>query len=268
MEQSGRNRTQRGLGIAASVDDDVMRRTATEAEAAGYHSLWLNNPPGAHALSSLGKIAGNTRTIWLGVGVIPLSSHLPHEIVRDVADHRLPLDRFYLGIGSGRDAGGLDRVARGVAAIRSKLDCRLVLAALGPRMCRLAGAQADGVLLNWLTPDFARKSAAWIREGAESAGRPAPRIMTYVRVALGSEAGERLRAEADRYAAIPQYGASFTRMNTPAIGTAISGGSAEEIQHGLAAWDGVVDEVVVRAITGHDTAAELVELLRAAAPTP
>ncbi len=59
----------------------------------------------------------------------------------------VPLDRLYLGVGSGSGPGAMERVAQGIRALQSELDCCLVVAALGPRMCRLAGAEADGVLI-------------------------------------------------------------------------------------------------------------------------
>jgi alkanesulfonate monooxygenase SsuD/methylene tetrahydromethanopterin reductase-like flavin-dependent oxidoreductase (luciferase family) len=133
-------------------------------------------------------------------------------------------------------------------------------------MCRLAGAEADGVLFNWLTPEFAQKSIEWVREGAEEQGRPLPRLMAYVRVALGSEARSRLQGEAERYETIPQYAAHFRRMGVPARDTAIAGETPEDLQRGLAEWDGVVDEVVVRSITARDEATDVLQLLEAAAP--
>ena len=48
----------------------------------------------------------------------------------------------------------------------------IYLAASGPRMLRLAGEIADGVIVNTgLTPEIVRDSIAQVRAGAESAGR-------------------------------------------------------------------------------------------------
>jgi alkanesulfonate monooxygenase SsuD/methylene tetrahydromethanopterin reductase-like flavin-dependent oxidoreductase (luciferase family) len=260
--------TQRGFGLAAAVPQDVIVAAAAAVQERGYHSFWLNNPPGADALPPLGAVAARVAALWLGVGVIPLASRGPEEIVRGVRQHDLPLDRIYLGIGSGGGPGGVERVARGIEVIRSGLDCPLVIGALGPKMCRLAGARGDGVLLNWLTPQFARRATAWVREGAEGAGRPRPRLLAYVRVALGDAALSRLRREAASYEAIPQYAAHFARMGASGLDTAVAGGTAAELQEGLAAWNGVVDEVVVRAITASDTLGDVRALLDAAAPQP
>jgi alkanesulfonate monooxygenase SsuD/methylene tetrahydromethanopterin reductase-like flavin-dependent oxidoreductase (luciferase family) len=265
-EQRNRD-TRRGLGLAASMPGDVIDDAALAVEKSGYHSFWLNNPPNAEALKALGAANRIATHVWLGVGVIPFSHHSPSEIARDVRDSNLPLDRLYLGVGSGGGPGGVQRVADGLRALRSEVSCALVVAALGPRMCRLAGEQADGVLFNWLTPDYARKSIAWVTEGAESAGRPVPRLMAYVRVALGDDATSRLREESAGYEAIPQYGAHFKRMGVPAMGTAITGQNSASIQQGLAAWDGIVDELVVRAIVAQESVEEVRALVDAARPS-
>ncbi len=256
--------TQRGVGLPAAAPEEGLLAGARAAEVNGYHSFWLNNPPGGNALTLLGRVAHDIET-WVGVGVIPFSDHPAGQIVERVRENNLPLDRFYLGVGSGGGTGGLQRVTEGVRAIRSQLDCTIVVAALGPKMCRLAGAEADAVLFNWLTPEFARTAVERVREGAEGAGRPLPRLMAYVRVALGDEAHARLEREASNYEAIPQYAAHFKRMGTPAMGTALTG-DAQGIQRGVAAWDGVVDEVVLRVVTAHDTADEIRQVVEAARP--
>lgn len=258
--------TRRGLGLSVALPPEIIRNAAITAQDRHYASFWLNNPPRSDALHVLGGIAQVATSIWLGVGVIPLSAHQPGDIVRDVMQNRLPADRFFLGVGSGSGAGSVERVGNGIQAIRTELKCRLVIAALGPRMCRLAGSEADGVLLNWLTPQWARRSIEWVRDGADRAGRPMPRTMAYVRVARGPEAMARLQSEATGYEAIPHYSAHFERMGTPAVGTAITGETPEDIQRGLAAWDGVVDEVIVRAVTAHDAVEDVLDLVEAARP--
>jgi hypothetical protein len=85
-------------------------------------------------------------------------------------------------------------------------------------------------------------------------------------VAYGDAAGRRLEGEALRYESIPQYGAHFERMGVRAIDTSVAGPTGAAIQAGLMAFDGIVDEVVVRAITAEDTPVAYLELARAAAP--
>ena len=258
--------TQRGLGLAAALPAEVIQAASVAARDSGYHSFWLNNPPGGNALESLGTVANVTPNLWLGVGVIPLTYLQPSQIAQEVLQYQVPTDRFYLGVGSGSGPGGVERVSEGIRMLRAELDTTIVIGAMGPRMCRLAGREADGVLFNWLTPEWARRSAEWVREAAGRANRPVPRLMAYVRVALGDGAVARLQEEARRYEAFPHYAAHFRRMGSSAASTAVTGATPEEIQRGLAMWDGAVDEAIVRAITAQDTVEDVTELALAARP--
>jgi alkanesulfonate monooxygenase SsuD/methylene tetrahydromethanopterin reductase-like flavin-dependent oxidoreductase (luciferase family) len=254
-----------GFALFAGTAPEIIRTSAREAEALGYTSFWVNHPGPTDGLVPLGLAARETRRIELGIGVIPLHTRAPESIVASVRDNGLPIDRLLLGVGSPNPAA-LKRVRDGVTELRSKLQTRVIVAALGPKMCRLAGEIADGVLFNWLTPEYARRSAELVRAGAAAAGRQTPRLCAYVRVALGGAAAERLQQEADRYAKIPAYSDNFTRMGVKPVDTAIAGDTPQAIQSALGKWQGVLDEIVFRAITGKDTVDENLALLRAAKP--
>lgn len=254
-----------GFAVFAGVAPDIVRACAREAEALGYTSFWVNHPGSTDGLAALAEAAKATRRLELGIGVIPLHTRNPESIISGARQHALPLDRLLLGIGS-PNPGALARVRAGVAALRAELATRAVVAALGPKMCELAGEVADGVLFNWLTPAHARASAALVRAGATRAGRPMPKTFAYVRLAVGPAAQERLAQEADRYAAIPAYGANFARMGVKPVDTAVAVTRPEDVGPALARWRGVVDEVVLRAIAANDTVEEHVALVRAAKP--
>jgi alkanesulfonate monooxygenase SsuD/methylene tetrahydromethanopterin reductase-like flavin-dependent oxidoreductase (luciferase family) len=254
-----------GFALFAGTSADVIQAAAREAEALGYTSFWVNHPGSTDGLAALAHAAGVTRRLDLGVGVIPLHTRPAASIVEGVRATRLPLERLLLGIGS-PNPRSLERVREGVAELRKSLDTRVIVAALGPRMCRLAGEVADGVLFNWLTPEYARRSADLVREGATAAKRTMPRTYAYVRLAMGSAGIARLADEGGRYAGIPAYAAHFARMGVKPVDTAISGQTPADIRAGLAKWTGAVDEVVLRAITAHDTVDETLALVRAAKP--
>src|SRR5256886_10650637 len=146
-----------GFALFAGAAPEILRASAREAEGLGYSSFWVNHPGATDGLAALALAAGETRRIELGIGVIPLHTRGPDSIVQGVHANGLPLDRLLLGVGS-PNPGALTRVREGVAALRSKLAARLVVAALGPQMCRVAGEVADAVLFNWLTPEHARRS--------------------------------------------------------------------------------------------------------------
>jgi alkanesulfonate monooxygenase SsuD/methylene tetrahydromethanopterin reductase-like flavin-dependent oxidoreductase (luciferase family) len=257
--------TDRGIGLAAAIGEQGVRQAARLVARHGFHAFWLNNPPHGNALALLGATVADLPDMMLGVGVIPLSYDPPQTIIENARSADLPLDRLYLGIGSGSGTGGVERVRNGVREIRDRLDCTIVVAALGPRMCRLAGEMADGVLLNWLTPEFAATSTGWIQEGADAAGRPMPRRMAYVRTALTGEGSTRLTRESASYESYPQYAAHFKRMGTRAEDTAIHG-TPDEVRAALDRWEGRVDELVLRVITANDAPDEIERVIAAVAP--
>lgn len=255
----------RGFAVFAGTSSETIRASAREAEGLGYGSFWVNHPGSTDGLVALALAAGQTQRIEIGIGVVPLHTRGLESIVQGVRSNALPLGRLLLGVGS-PNPGALGRVRDGIAALRSQLPTRLVVAALGPQMCRLGGEVADAVLFNWLTPEHARRSAEWVRAGAAAAGRRPPKLFAYVRVALGPAACDRLVEEAARYAAIPAYAAHFARMGVKPAETAIAAESPDMLVPALGKWQGVVDEVVLRAITGKDTVDEHLALLRAATP--
>jgi alkanesulfonate monooxygenase SsuD/methylene tetrahydromethanopterin reductase-like flavin-dependent oxidoreductase (luciferase family) len=207
-----------------------------------------------------------TSTIQLGIGVIPLDRQPAATIARRVEELGLPQERLLVGIGSGSQKGGLQRVWDGAQELEQALQAVIIVGALGPKMCALAGGGSDGVLLNWLTPSYVAPSAALVMEAAVEAGRPRPLILGYVRTALGEAARAAFAEEAARYGSYPAYAANFTRMGTPAEDTAVVGDTAAEIQAGLDQYRTELDETVVRAITGEESGAAYMALLEAAAP--
>ena len=91
----------------------------------------------------------------------------------------------------------------------------VLLAALGPRMLALAGQQADGTVL-WMTgPATVRDYVApAITAAAAAAGRPSPRIVCSLPVAVTSDPAA-ARASADKdlaiYGQLPSYRAMLDR---------------------------------------------------------
>ncbi|MFQ6019073.1 MAG: LLM class flavin-dependent oxidoreductase, partial [Kiloniellaceae bacterium] len=254
-----------GFALFAGTAPEIICASAREAEGLGYNSFWVNHPGSTDGLVALALAAGETQRIELGIGVVPLHTREPDSIIQGVRANALPLGRLLLGVGS-PNPGALKRVRAGIAELRSQFRVRLVVAALGPQMCRVAGEVADGVLFNWLTPEHAGVSAEWVRAGAAAAGRQPPTVFAYVRVALGSVACDRLAHEGARYAAIPAYANHFARMGVKPVETAIAAQSPDAIPPALGKWQGVVDEIILRAITGQDTVEQNVALLRACRP--
>ena len=97
----------------------------------------------------------------------------------------------------------------------------LLLAALGDRMLELAGRRADGTLLWMVGPrTIEGHIAPKIRRAAEAAGRPSPRIVAGVHVALVSDT-EGARAKLEQmlgmYRMMPSYAAMLDREQARSI---------------------------------------------------
>jgi alkanesulfonate monooxygenase SsuD/methylene tetrahydromethanopterin reductase-like flavin-dependent oxidoreductase (luciferase family) len=237
--------THRGLGITAGLDAGLARELAARCEGLGYHSLWSNDE-----------------------GVLPLHRHKPVRIAAEV--DRLGLDpaRLWLGIGSGALPRQVDPLRRAVAELRALLPeaTRIMLAAMRPCLCRLGGAIADGVLLNWMLPNQAARAREWVREGAAQSGRPAPVIASYVRVAVGPGAAQRLRAEEGFYRTINEgHRKHFAAMNVPVGAVGIAASQRSEVAQAFAAYHAALDLPIARVLADAD-ATSLRTVTDAAAP--
>jgi len=104
----------------------------------------------------------------------------------------------------------------------------LMVAALGPRMQRLAAASGDGVVLNWLGPD----DVGFVREAASQVTREVDRpfeIEARVFVIPGEDAAVEIaaRRQIAAYLSVPVY-ANFQRWL----------GRGEALEPMIAAWEG------------------------------
>jgi alkanesulfonate monooxygenase SsuD/methylene tetrahydromethanopterin reductase-like flavin-dependent oxidoreductase (luciferase family) len=256
----------RGFGVAASVAHDVVGELAREAERLGYSSFWSNDMPDADGLESLAAAAATTEGLRLGVGVMPLDRRTAGSIDVRVRSLDLPHDRLILGIGSGVGPDPLARVRAGVTELEAGGGLTIVVGALGPKMSALAGGAADGVLFNWMTPGYLKDAGEAVRAAAETAGNDRPATMAYVRCALTPAADARLAEEIARYESIPSYQRHLERMGATGRDTCVVGNDHAAMQAGIAPFEAVLDETVVRAITPTDSLDDLLELLRACAP--
>ena len=256
----------RGFGVLGALPHELIRELAAAAEDAGYATFWVNDEPDGDGLAALREAAAVTTVIGLGVGVIPLDRQGPERIATRIVDLELPIERLWLGVGSGAGAGGLDRVREGVAALRDATEATLCVAAMGPRMLRLAGEIADGVLLDWAAPSYVARARGIVAEGAAAEERTRPWLAGYVFTALGPEALAKLRAEGDYYGAIPSYDAHFARMGAGPMETIAYGDGGAALQAALARFDTVYDETVVRAVVAQETLDAYLAVLWAATP--
>jgi alkanesulfonate monooxygenase SsuD/methylene tetrahydromethanopterin reductase-like flavin-dependent oxidoreductase (luciferase family) len=225
-----------GFAIRDALPWKDLSTVVSSAEQAGYGALFLPEIVGRDALVTLGALAGETRGLRLGTGVIPMRSRTPRLTAMAAATvHERSGGRLVLGIGTGGSGRGtLEALRATVKEIRTLLagdpdedgdqlsldpgsPVPVWVSALGPRAMRLAGEIADGVILNWCTPDRIAFARARIAEGAEAARRdPAEvAISVYVRSWVGgdeTEAISALKEMAGQYASYPSYRRQFDEM--------------------------------------------------------
>lgn len=255
----------RGFGIDAGTTPEVARQVARAAEAAGYGSFWLNGSPPRAALELLAVVAEET-SLPLGAGVLPLTRRSIEDVLSDLRELALPLDRFWLGVGYGAPQGALAYIRRSVAMIHDA-GARAVVGAVGPRMTELAGEIGDAVSFTWWFKAAVEESRPLLERGAARAGRPAPPpVMSYIRCALLPQAEAALAEQAASYDAVPGFSAVFTRHGLTARDTVVTGANGAELQPGIAREEAVLDIPVIRAVTADRGAPALLELLEACRP--
>jgi alkanesulfonate monooxygenase SsuD/methylene tetrahydromethanopterin reductase-like flavin-dependent oxidoreductase (luciferase family) len=216
-----------------------LARLVGEGESMGYRAVFLPEIAGRDTLAALTGLAGETQTLRLGTGIVPMASRTTMLTAMGAATvQERSAGRAILGIGTGPAVpGALDRLREQVTSIRALLAGETVdlerrsvrlsmvpvppppvwVSALGPRALRLAGEVADGVLLNWATPERVASAAAQVREAAEFVGRDPGdvTVAVYVRANLQSDATvamAQLRAAAGEYASYPAYARQFEAM--------------------------------------------------------
>jgi alkanesulfonate monooxygenase SsuD/methylene tetrahydromethanopterin reductase-like flavin-dependent oxidoreductase (luciferase family) len=216
-----------GLDSRLGLPFGELRTAAEEAERFKFESLWTpaGGVPDSFHLCAAWSQDTSLRT---GISVVPAARMwTPLGLAAQAATlAQLSGGRFVLGLGTGGYGPGFwasvglpDRpiavMRRYVTEVRTLLDggqaggesgspgwpqsaslglenpppAPVYLAALGPQMLRLAGECADGVLLNWATPERIAASRSAIDAGAARAGRaPGSVPMTmYIRVCIDDD---------------------------------------------------------------------------------
>jgi alkanesulfonate monooxygenase SsuD/methylene tetrahydromethanopterin reductase-like flavin-dependent oxidoreductase (luciferase family) len=258
----------RGLGITAGLDAGLARDLAVRCEHLGYHSLWSNDEPAFPGLETLAHFAAAATRLGLGVGTLPLDRHQPVRIAAEIDRLGLDPSKLWIGIGSGQLRSPIGTVQRAIGELRELLpeETRIVVAAMRPRLCRLGGAIADGVLLNWMLPAQAAEARRWVHQGADNAGRATPVVASYVRVAVGSGSRQRLRDEEGYYRNVnDDHRKHFEAMDVPLGSVGVTASARPGLLEGLAPYHSALDLPIVRVLAEH-TATSLPAVAIAAAP--
>ena len=240
----------RGFGVAAGLDPSVAEPLAARCAMLGYSSMWSNDTPVGSGLETIASFAAAVPGIDFGVAVLALDRHTPEEIAEKILDLGLPPERLWIGVGAGFSERPLTRMRDALPELREALPgIRLVLAAMGPKMCALAGADYDGAFLNWVTPEYAAGAREQVHAGAAEADRRPPPVLGYVRTAVGADAKERLAKEEGFYRDLHDgYRNHFARLDEPEGTVGVAEVSEFAVQAKLAEYEKALDVVVVRGL--------------------
>jgi len=255
----------RGFGIDASVPVEVAGEIAGLAEEAGYSSFWVNGSPHQGALNIL-EVAAQRTSLDLGVGVFPLPKISAEELVTEVTKRRLPQDRLWLGVGSGRRPGALDEVRQAVESMRAGLNVTVTTGAVGPKMTALAGELSDAVIFTWSIAAEVEQNRIIAAQAAKAADRIPPTVVSFIRCGLLPEAASAVAERAEAYSSIPHYKAVFDRYGMTATDTVVTGHAREDMLEGIAHEEAALDVSIIRAIPADNSAESLSRLVIACAP--
>jgi F420-dependent oxidoreductase-like protein len=290
-----------------STKIERMQADARWAEEAGLASVWVPQIPDEFdALTAVTLLAGVTSRIEIGTAVVPVQPRHPIALAQQVlSTQAVCRGRLTLGLGVSHhwiidEMLGLP-YERPAAMLRDYLDVLepalagpgpvdvenerfrvhnplditdvtptpVMLAALGPVMLRLAGARTDGTIL-WLADERAIGShiAPTITGAAESAGRPAPRIVAGVPVCLcrddevevAVERANRVLAESEMS---PNYQKLLDHGDATCVGDILAAGSESSIEKRLRSFaDAGTTDVSVRVVAIGATRDEKLESSR------
>ncbi len=276
-------------GVSAAVD------LAVRAEALGYTDVFSSEVGSADAFTPLAAVAARTSRVRLGTALAPVFTRPPALLAMTAASMQaLSGGRFVLGIGTStahiverwmglpfanpvtRVREYVDSLRRILAGEKVSFDGQQVridgfrrqaepvapvpiqVGALGPRMCRVAGALADGVQFAFLTPEGVRSAMAEVRAGMREAGREAADFDVVIRIPIAVDEPrdavfELARRYVTGYAVVPTYRAALQRQ-----------GLGEAVARSVRAWDegdrsravSLLPDDVVAAFFIHGTADE------------
>lgn len=248
---------------------DGLLADAAAAESAGFASFWFPQVPGyLDAMTAVALLGRVTERIELGTAVVPIQTRHPLIMAQQALTTQVACGgRFTLGIGpshhwiiDGQLGLSYDRPARqmaeyldvlaaalsgpgavdvendghrvhGTIDVTDSFTTPMLIAALGPVMLRLAGERAGGTIL-WMADERTIDShiAPRITAAADGAGRPAPRIVAGVPVALCA-AGEvdDARAYASEVLGHADFSPNYVRL--------LEHGDAQDVGDTMAAGD-------------------------------
>jgi F420-dependent oxidoreductase-like protein len=293
---------QRGDRLAGLIAD------GRAAEDAGFASFWTPQVPGYFdAMTAIALLGQTTERIEIGSAVIPVQTRHPIVMAQQALTTQLACQgRFALGLGAShhwivdgqlglpyeRPAHLMRDYLEVISAaftgpgpvdaendtyrVHSPMDVAepmpmpILIAALGPTMLRIAGEQTSGTIL-WMADERAIGDhvAPRITSAATDAGRPAPRIVAGVPVALCSNAElDSARAYASEVLGHADFSPNYVRLlehgDAADVGDTMAAGDERAVLTRLRRYrDAGVTDLAARIVPlGADPAARTASRLR------
>lgn len=231
---------------------DEIVQAAQRVEAAGLDNIWMANIFSFDAVGTLAVVGREASRIGLGTAVTPTYPRHPTALAQQALTTAAATgNRFTLGIGLSHKVvienmlglsydrpaahmreyldvlmpllrgetvtyeGELYRVAGLALAAPGAEPVPTVVAALGPLMLRIAGELADGTNTWMVGPKTMENHiVAKLSAAAQAAGRPTPRVVGGVPVALTTkpdEARQQIAQALTIYGQLPSYRAMLDR---------------------------------------------------------
>jgi F420-dependent oxidoreductase-like protein len=285
-----------------------MCTDAEWAEQAGLASIWTPQIPDEFdALTAATVMGARTSRIEIGTAVVPIQTRHPIALLQQALSTQAVLGgRLALGLGVshhwivdemlglpydrplGLMRDTLDTLDQGLAGpgqvdvenqsfrihnplvVTDITPTPVLLAALGPKMLRLAGERTDGTIL-WLADEKAIEGhvVPTIGKAAEDAGRPAPRIVAGVPVCLcGDDEVDVAVARANRVLSEAEVSPNYQKLldlgDATSVGDILAAGSETSVEKRLRSFaDAGVTDLSVRVVPiGEDRDALLASMRR------
>jgi probable F420-dependent oxidoreductase len=215
----------------------TTRAIAAELELVGYGALWLGGSPGGD-LAIVDDLLDGTSSLIIGTSIVNIWKDDAAVVARSFAriSDRHP-GRFVLGVGAGHREATRE-YASPFQALSTYVDRllehgvpaeRLVLAALGPKVLRLAGERTAGAIPYLVPPEHTRRAR-------EILG-PEPLLAPEQKVVLDADP-ERARRLGGRRVRDPYLGLVNYTSNLRRLGFTdedLSGGGSERLIDALVA---------------------------------
>jgi F420-dependent oxidoreductase-like protein len=265
------------ISVGKSLEQAIER--VRRAEALGYDSTYVTHIAGRDSLTVLMAYAAGSERIKLGTGVLPIYSRTPVATAQQAAtideysggrmvlgigvSHKVTVEnwyqaklerplqamREYVGIlracfaGTEPPAGEIFTTNFRCMGYEPRADLPIYVAALSPKMLRLAGEVADGVMLWLCNPDYIRDVVVpEVAAGRERAGKTLEDfdIVAAVPAAVTEDkegAYAVMRSDLVTYWSLPFYRAMIERSgfgdDIDAFDAGIAAGDVERAKAGI-----------------------------------